>query len=99
MQTLGDSRAAEYMKGRKTLEINPDHPIIQALKDKVDSDAAGAKVWCIKESCYMSKWLKRRSTAWEYRLSACLFIELRSHASRDRSYVVVRSNFALAEAA
>ena len=54
VQTLGDSRAAEYMKGRKTLEINPDHPIIQALKDKVDSDAAGAKVWCIKKSCYMS---------------------------------------------
>ena len=43
-QTLGDSRAAEYMKGRKTLEINPDHPIVQALKDKVDRDAAGAKV-------------------------------------------------------
>ena len=32
------------MKGRKTLEINPDHPIIQALKDKVDNDSAGAKV-------------------------------------------------------
>ncbi len=44
MQTLGDSRAAEYMKGRKTLEINPDHPIIRALSDKVNSDAAGAKV-------------------------------------------------------
>ena len=44
MQTLGDSRAAEYMKGRKTLEINPEHPIVQALKQKVDSDASGAKV-------------------------------------------------------
>ena len=43
-QTLGDSRAAEYMKGRKTLEINPEHPIVKALKDKVDGDAAGAKV-------------------------------------------------------
>ncbi|EIE19325.1 heat shock protein Hsp90 [Coccomyxa subellipsoidea C-169] len=42
-QTLGDSRAAEYMKGRKTLEINPDHPIIRALSDKVNNDAAGAK--------------------------------------------------------
>jgi heat shock protein beta len=45
-QTLGDSRAAEYMKGRKTLEINPDHPIVAALKDKVETDAAGAQVWC-----------------------------------------------------
>ena len=44
MQTLGDSRAAEYMKGKKTLEINPEHPIVQALKQKVDSDASGAKV-------------------------------------------------------
>ncbi len=32
------------MKGRKTLEINPEHPIVKALKDKVDGDAAGAKV-------------------------------------------------------
>ncbi len=50
-QTLGDSRAAEYMKGRKTLEINPDHPIVKALKSQVDSDEAGAKVGllsCIK---------------------------------------------------
>lgn len=43
-QTLGDTRASEYMKGRKTLEINPDHPIIAALQDKVSADAEGAKV-------------------------------------------------------
>lgn len=48
MQTLGDSRAAEYMKGKKTLEINPEHPIVQALKQKVDNDASGAKVNCIQ---------------------------------------------------
>ena len=44
LQTLGDSRSAEYMKGRKTLEINPEHPIVQALKDKVESDVSGAMV-------------------------------------------------------
>ena len=44
VQTLGDSRAADYMKGRKTLEINPEHPIVQALKQKVDSDSSGAQV-------------------------------------------------------
>ena len=44
LQTLGDSRAADYMKGRKTLEINPEHPIVQALKQKVDSDSSGAQV-------------------------------------------------------
>ena len=51
LQTLGDSRAAEYMKGRKTLEINPEHPIVRALKEKVDSDEAGAKVGVNSESC------------------------------------------------
>ena len=71
MQTLGDSRAAEYMKGRKTLEINPEHPIVQALKQKVDSDASGAKVskvachvhwhllWAAQTQCQM---MKRLST-------------------------------------
>ena len=44
LQTLGDSRAADYMKGRKTLEINPEHPVVQALKEKVDSDSSGAQV-------------------------------------------------------
>ncbi len=28
-QSLGDNKAMEYMKGRKILEINPTHPIIQ----------------------------------------------------------------------
>ncbi len=42
-QTLGDARAADYMKGRKTLEINPDHPIITALQSKVSDDAENAK--------------------------------------------------------
>lgn len=32
LQALGDARAAEYMRGRRIMEINPDHPIIQALK-------------------------------------------------------------------
>jgi len=34
-QTLGDARAAEYMKGRRVMEINPDHPVIKALADGV----------------------------------------------------------------
>ena len=47
-QTLGDSRAAEYMKGKKTLEINPSHPVIAGLGKRVDGksgefDAAGQR--------------------------------------------------------
>lgn len=33
-QAMGDSKSLEYMKGRKIMEINPDSPIIQSLKDK-----------------------------------------------------------------
>lgn len=47
-QTLGDSRAAEYMKGKKTFEVNPTHPVILGLAKRVDGatgsfDADGKK--------------------------------------------------------
>lgn len=31
-QAMGDSRAMEYMKGRKILEINPQHEIVRGIK-------------------------------------------------------------------
>ena len=33
-QAMGDSRASEYMKGKKTMEINPTSPVILDLKAK-----------------------------------------------------------------
>lgn len=33
---MGDSRAMEYMRGRRTLEVNPDHPVIASLKARYD---------------------------------------------------------------
>ena len=30
-QALGDAGAADYMKGKKTLELNPDHPVVRGL--------------------------------------------------------------------
>ena len=33
---MGDSRAMEYMRGRRTLEVNPDHPVIISLKARYD---------------------------------------------------------------
>ena len=33
---MGDTRAMEYMRGRRTLEVNPDHPVIQSLKARFD---------------------------------------------------------------
>ncbi|PRW20326.1 heat shock 90C isoform B [Chlorella sorokiniana] len=42
-QAMGDARAAEYMRGRRNMEINPPHPIIQALKGKVELESREAK--------------------------------------------------------
>lgn len=42
-QALGDPRAAEYMKGRRVMEINPEHSIIKSLLDLVSLDSVEAK--------------------------------------------------------
>ncbi|PKA52986.1 Endoplasmin like [Apostasia shenzhenica] len=44
-QTLGDASSLEFMRGRRILEINPDHPIVKDLKAacKYDSSSTEAK--------------------------------------------------------
>jgi len=39
-QALRDSTMSQYMMAKKTMELNPSHPIVQALKDKFDADSA-----------------------------------------------------------
>lgn len=39
-QALGDAQKQSYMKGKKTLEINPRHPIMKEMLAKVAADEA-----------------------------------------------------------
>ena len=44
-QTLGDAKSAEDMRGRRSLEVNAEHPVVTALAARVaagDADG-GAK--------------------------------------------------------
>jgi len=42
-QAMGDTKAYEYMKGRKIMEINPSSPIIKSLASKVSAPDAVAE--------------------------------------------------------
>lgn len=37
-QTLSDAKQQAYMRGKRVLEINPRHPIIKELRERVVKD-------------------------------------------------------------
>ncbi|KAH8496329.1 hypothetical protein H0E87_019186 [Populus deltoides] len=57
-QTLGDQSSLEFMRGRRILEINPDHPIIKdmnaACKNAPDSDDAKRAVDLLYDTALIS---------------------------------------------
>lgn len=55
-QAMGDNKAAEYMKGKRIMEINPSHPIITTLQEAVELESreAGAKIQLLFEAASLT---------------------------------------------
>jgi len=51
-QAMGDESRLQYMRGKKTLEVNPRHPLIAALKERVASDPDSAETEALAKLMY-----------------------------------------------
>jgi heat shock protein beta len=53
-QAMADQQAAEYMKGRRSMEINPNHPIIKALAENLSDDKSKDKIQLLYEAALLT---------------------------------------------
>lgn len=51
-QALGDAEKQSYMKGKRILEVNPRHPLIQQVKDKFESDPKNTATGALAKILY-----------------------------------------------
>ena len=49
---MADSRAMEYMKGRRIMELNPESPVIAKLKEQFEADPVGGAAKATAELLY-----------------------------------------------
>ena len=52
VQALGDAERQAYMKGKRILEVNPRHPLIQQVKAKFESDPDNASTAALAKILY-----------------------------------------------
>ena len=45
-QAMGDARAMEYLRGRKILEITPEHDVVRGIKVRRDL-GVGVVIWVL----------------------------------------------------
>merc|ERR1711927_10723 len=57
-QALRESSMGQYMVAKKTMELNPTHAIVKALKDKFSADASDSAakdlVWLLYETALLT---------------------------------------------
>ena len=57
-QAMGDESRLQYMRGKKTLEVNPRHPMIAALKARAASDPDSAETEAMAKLMYETAMLE-----------------------------------------
>jgi len=57
-QAMGDESRLQYMRGKKTLEVNPRHPMIAALKERAASDPDSAETEAMAKLMYETAMLE-----------------------------------------
>ena len=70
-QALGDAERQSYMKGKRILEVNPRHPLIQQVKDKFEADPENAANGALAKILYETALLESGFQVWYAHMHVC----------------------------